>query len=148
MSSGRGAAVKQKRRVRHSALRSNHSVEEKIMLKKKFFAKALAFAMATGLMATAAPIGAAAPAVVAQAAEIAAPSKVEVDYENFALKVTVTADDKFLQLEVLKDEAGSKVSATYVYTLFSASRSIVLHFVRRCLIYGFCTHYKSGSRHS
>lgn len=96
------------------------------MLKKKFFAKALAFAMATGLMATAAPIGAAAPAVVAQAAEIAAPSKVEVDYENFALKVTVTADDKFLQLEVLKDEAGSKVSATYVYTLSSKAEDTII----------------------
>ncbi|MDE7297490.1 MAG: hypothetical protein K2N94_01515 [Lachnospiraceae bacterium] len=33
------------------------------MLKKKFFAKALAFAMATGLLATTAPVGAAAPVV-------------------------------------------------------------------------------------
>ncbi len=94
------------------------------MLKKKFFAKALAFAMATGLMATAAPIGAAAPAVVAQAAEIEAPS-VDVDYENFVLKVTVTANDKFLQLEVLKDEAGSKVSATYVYTVSAAGETVI-----------------------
>lgn len=85
MSSGRGAAVKQKSRVRHSALRSNHSVEEKIMLKKKFFAKALAFAMATGLLA-AEPFGAAVPVqVMAQVGDVTVNgTEVTVEGENGA----------------------------------------------------------------
>lgn len=85
MPSGRGAAVKRKKRVRLSALRSNHSVEEKIMLKKKFFAKALAFAMATGLLA-AEPFGAAVPVqVMAQSGDVMVNgTEVTVEGENSA----------------------------------------------------------------
>ena len=89
------------------------------MLKKKFFAKALAFAMVTGLMATSVPMGFAPQSiqVFAEAEDTTTTSdapEITVDYSDYTAKIKL-ADAKYLFLEVCKDENGSKVSGTYGY---------------------------------
>ena len=94
------------------------------MLKKKFFAKALAFAMVTGLMATAAPMGPAGQTVQVYADDVKAPD-VTISYTDFTLTMTTTeADAKFFKVEVLKDEAGTKVSGTYNYPIPAAAEEV------------------------
>ena len=85
------------------------------MLKKKFFAKALAFAMVTGLMATSAPVGLGTQLVQVMAAEnpAGAPA-ITVNYTNYTATITLSGA-KYIFLEVLKDESGEKVSGTYGY---------------------------------
>lgn len=85
------------------------------MLKKKFFAKALAFAMVTGLMATSAPVGLGTQPIQVMAAEqpAGAPA-ITVNYTNYTATITLSGA-KYIFLEVLKDESGEKVSGTYGY---------------------------------
>ena len=84
------------------------------MLKKKFFAKALAFAMVTGLMATSAPVGLGVQPVQVLAADPAGAPVIAIDYTNYTATITLSGA-KYIFLEVLKDESGEKVSGTYGY---------------------------------
>ena len=99
------------------------------MLKKKFFAKALAFAMVTGLMATSAPVGLGTQPVQALAAASTSGPTIEIDYADYTATITLSGA-KYLFLEVLKDEKGKKVSGTYGYKADGGSVTVDLSFLK------------------
>ncbi|MDE7299329.1 MAG: hypothetical protein K2N94_10955 [Lachnospiraceae bacterium] len=91
------------------------------MLKKKFFAKALAFAMVTGLLA-AAPAGAAAPVAVHADEAKATPVTATITYSNLSIHITAGADatgkqDNYVFLEVMKKENDTKQGTVYAFPL-------------------------------
>ena len=82
------------------------------MLKKKFFAKALAFALVMGTVSVYGS-GVVAPISIVQATELAK-TTITVDYANYTATIKTTNDtDTYVFLEVLKDQAGTKVASTY-----------------------------------
>lgn len=81
---------------------------------KKFLAAAMTGAMMLGLAATAAPAVSAYAAGEEETAQSA--YTVAVDYDAFTATIKAAAqNDAYVILEVLKDETGEKVSATYTY---------------------------------
>ncbi len=83
------------------------------MLKKKFFAKALAFALVMGTVSVYGS-GVVAPISIVQAT-VAAPT-ISINYADYTATIAATGAS-YVFLEVLKDENGSKVSGTYGYKL-------------------------------
>ena len=82
------------------------------MLKKKFFAKALAFALVMGTVSVYGS-GVVAPISIVQAAD-PAKTTITVDYANYTATIkTTNSTDTYVFLEVLKDQAGTKVASTY-----------------------------------
>lgn len=95
------------------------------------FKKFLAAAM-TGMMMLGA-VGVSAPAVTVKAAEDAQPAITAiVDYKDFVLKVDTPTAKKisYITLEVLKDNTGSKVSASYTYKAEAEKTSVDLSFLK------------------
>ena len=92
------------------------------MLKKKFFAKALAFAMVTGLMATSVPTSFISQPIQAFA-DTTATSKVtisDVDYAKFTVDLITTEKIAFLEV-VKKNKDGSyKTASTYSFLVPAA----------------------------
>ena len=83
------------------------------MLKKKFFAKALAFALVMGTVSVYGS-GIAAPISIVQAATDPVKATITVDYENYTATIkTTNSTDTYVFLEVLKDQNGTKVASTY-----------------------------------
>ncbi len=101
------------------------------MLKKKFFAKAMAFAMAAGLLAAAAPVGAvrAADGDTTTGTEVV---KVEgkIDYTNYTLTITPKTGDNYVFLEVLKKKADTKPGTIYPYPCKDGAVTIDLSFLK------------------
>lgn len=101
------------------------------MLKKKFFAKAMAFAMAAGLLAAAAPVGAvrAADGDTTTGTE-AVKVEGEIDYTNYTLTITPKTGDNYVFLEVLKKEADTKPGTIYPYPCKDGAVTIDLSFLK------------------
>ena len=96
------------------------------MLKKKFFAKALAFALVMGTVSVYGS-GVVAPISIVQAADTA----VKITYADYTAEITpVDGTDKYVFLEVLKDQAGTKVSATYCYPVTDGKAVVDLSFLK------------------
>ncbi len=95
------------------------------MLKKKFFAKALAFALVMGTVSVYGS-GVVAPISIVQAA--VAPT-ISINYADYTATITATGAS-YVFLEVLKDESGSKVSGTYGYKLENGSVTVDLSFLK------------------
>lgn len=91
------------------------------------FKKFLAAAM-TGMMMLGA-VGVSAPAVTVKAEETKPAITAEVKYEDFRLDVT-TEKISYFTLEVLKDNTGSKVSASYTYKAEGPKTSVDLSFLK------------------
>ncbi len=100
------------------------------MLKKKFFAKAMAFAMAAGLLAAAAPVGAV--RAEGETTEGTEAVKVEgaIDYTNYTLTITPKTGDNYVFLEVLKKEADTKPGTIYPYPCKDGAVTIDLSFLK------------------
>ena len=90
------------------------------MLKKKFFAKALAFAMVMGTVSVYGS-GVVAPISIVQAA-LNKPV-IKPDYNSYTAEIETKNSDKYVFLEVLKDQAGTKVSATYCYPVGTSNKT-------------------------
>lgn len=101
------------------------------MLKKKFFAKAMAFAMAAGLLAAAAPVGAV-RAAEGDTTEGTQAVKVEgdIDYINYTLTITPKTGDNYVFLEVLKKEGDTKPGTIYPYPCKDGAVTIDLSFLK------------------
>ena len=55
-----------------------------------------------------------------------------MNYENYTAAITSgTSTDNYVFLEVLKDQAGTKVSATYCYPATSGTATIDLSFLNQ-----------------
>lgn len=82
---------------------------------KKLLAAAMTGAMVFGTMAGAAP---AAAIYAAETTATKSAYTIEIDYETYTANISsTTASDPYVILEVLKDETGSKTSATYTYAM-------------------------------
>ena len=93
------------------------------MLKKKFFAKALAFALVMGTVSVYGS-GVVAPISIVQAATVV--PEIVIDYSSYTATITAkNSTDKYIFLEVLKDQNGTKVSATYCYAINSEKKAII-----------------------
>ena len=90
------------------------------MLKKKFFAKALAFALVMGTVSVYGS-GVVAPISIVQAA-LNKPV-IKPDYNSYTAEIETKNSDKYVFLEVLKDQAGTKVSATYCYPVGTSNKT-------------------------
>ena len=99
------------------------------MLKKKFFAKALAFAMVTGLMATSVPMTFAPVQVFAADEEVTTVSA-EIHYESYSLTITPAEGDNYVFLEVLKKEDDTKPGTIYPYSCKDGTVTIDLSFLK------------------
>lgn len=99
------------------------------MLKKKFFAKAMAFAMAAGLLAAAAPVGAVRAGDPVEGTE-AVKVKGEIDYINYTLTITPKTGDNYVFLEVLKKEGDTKPGTIYPYPCKAGAVTIDLSFLK------------------
>lgn len=101
------------------------------MLKKKFFAKAMAFAMAAGLLAAAAPVGAVrATDGNTNTDTEAVKVEGEIDYTNYTLTITPKTGDNYVFLEVLKKEADTKPGTIYPYPCKDGAVTIDLSFLK------------------
>ena len=99
------------------------------MLKKKFFAKALAFALVMGTVSVYG--GAAAPISIVQAGSSTASNMtIEVDYSTFEATLTIDGDEKYVCLQVLKDSQGSKVSSEIWYPVDTQKAVVDLSFLK------------------
>ncbi len=101
------------------------------MLKKKFFAKAMAFAMAAGLLAAAAPVGAvrAAEGGTTEGTE-AVKVEGDIDYTYYTLTITPKTGDNYVFLEVLKKEGDTKPGTIYPYPCKDGAVTIDLSFLK------------------
>ena len=96
------------------------------MLKKKFFAKALAFALVMGTVSVYGS-GVVSPISIVQAGD----TTVKITYANYTAEITpADSSDKYVFLEVLKDQAGTKVSATYCYPVNDGKAVVNLSFLK------------------
>ncbi len=103
------------------------------MLKKKFFAKAMAFAMAAGLLAAAAPVGAVRAVEGETSGDTGAEAvKVEgeINYTNYTLTITPKTGNNYVFLEVLKKEGDTKPGTIYPYPCKDGAVTIDLSFLK------------------